>query len=120
MTGSVAELVKQQAIEILEEKADMAVSIMQGYASTGEFATGKLASTIHKEVESEFSRLVGTSTSVVEYAKYANDGRGDVYPNPGSPPFDHPLYLKGLNIWRYHAGPAKGKHFVEKTAKALK
>ncbi len=116
MTGSVTAEFRKGAIAELDRIASEGVVIMQQYAREGPYATGKLASTIHKENESEFTRLVGTSIS---YAKYANDGRGDVYPNPGRPPFDHPLFLKGLNIYRYHAGPAEGKHFVENTKKAL-
>lgn len=124
MYGSVENEIRKGAIEILDQKAEDAVIIMRNKAPApgkNPFSHGALRDSIHKENTGEFSRAVGTSITGENgfcYARSVNDGRGSVFPKPGNP--WGKVYLKGLDIWRPVAGPARAQHFVEDTANALK
>ena len=123
MSNSLADEIKKQAIQELDKIANSAVDIMKGFCPQGgkPWSTGKLKASIHKEADSEYSRLVGTD---VEYAWYVDMGRGPVKPqNFYFHGEDKPrLYLKGYDVWLrpgQSVKSAKAQHFVEKTIKTL-
>lgn len=93
--------------KLLDEAADLARRVMYDYAPK---RTGRLAESIIVE-SAELERRIGPT---VEYAKYVERGRGPVYPKTA-----RALRIEletGETIFRKRAGPARGAHFVERTA----
>lgn len=114
MTGSLVKDIKDQAKKELDRIADDAVTIMRSevpQAGKNPWSTGKLAASITKESGGEFVRYVGTN---LFYAKFVENGRGDVRPVNAKA-----LYLKGLNIWTDYASYAPAQNFLEKTIAKL-
>lgn len=97
------------------ERVEKATNVMrQQVPQAGEnvWSTGNLAASIMNQQMGEWSWRIG---SPLDYASYVNDGRGPVYPKDNNP--WGRIYLKGLDMWVSHAGPAPAQHFIEYTAR---
>lgn len=76
--------------------------------------TGRMAGSIQSQRTGDYSYFIGTS---LEYARYANDGRGEVLPGAitGRGMRRTMLKYKDGSLHRY-SSPYAGSHFVEKVA----
>lgn len=102
---------------LLDKVAASAESYMKSYIDThADNPTGALSKSINTRKISDSARGVGSD---LDYAKYADQGRGPVtvkrakslhwvYPRPN-----------GQDFFRHSVGPAQGLHFIDKTAEFL-
>lgn len=101
----------------LDKVAAEAQAIMQDEIRTKtKEQSGRLEASINIQKISESARSIGTN---VEYAKYVNDGRGEVRPkNAKFLRWESPRF-SGNEIFAKRAGQAEGIHFTSETKKRL-
>lgn len=108
----------------LDKVANEAHTYMGNYIQThADNPTGKLAGSLYNEKRGDSARAIG---SRLEYAKYANDGRGPVHADPAKLKANpkhrlHWVYPRpnGQHYTALSVGPASGLHFIEKTKEYL-
>lgn len=108
-----------QRIEgLLDRVSDQARDIMRAEIDnhTSHEATGSLRDSITVERVSENARSVGTD---LDYAKFVNDGRGDVYPVRAKALRWYDPRQSSNAVFVMHAGQMEGIQFTQKTKEAL-
>lgn len=108
----------QRVEGLLDKVSDQAKEIMQGHIANGTSsqATGRLRDSINVVPVSESARSVGTD---LDYAKFVNGGRGDVYPVKAKALRWYDPRQSSNAVFAQHAGPMEGIHFIRKTKESL-